>query len=173
MILPRTIITSVIRAAILPKMSGPDQSWVTAEASIWRYAYRFGLRVILLTCILNSMLECNLTIICGTVPTLKRFLKHVFPKLLGSSWSSDRKSSKTPALKPYPFRTIGGSYRNRYAQFGGSDGDLEMAVWEGDRGGTKGAGVSTVVMGPEDPKTEDDNSDRAIVMTKTVVVESS
>jgi len=154
-----TILTSVVRAAILPQMSGADQSWVTASASIW------------------SQLECNLLVICGTVPTLKKFFRHMLPKLMGSSHNSHPTSSNTPRVTP---RTTSGrnpyQRRNQYARFGaGEETEVEMSHWDPNEVTNPNKGVShTVVTGGDTTRinnSDDDSSEKGIMHTRSVIVE--
>lgn len=142
----RTIITSVIRAAILPQMAGADQSWITASASVW------------------SQLECNLLVICGTIPTLKKFFRHVAPKVLGST-----DNSKTGSTPNVPRTQLYNRSRNPYAQFGQDASELELTRWDQSEEVKVGAGVSTTITtGDPRPKSEDDSSEKAIMETRYV-----
>ncbi|KAF3765348.1 hypothetical protein M406DRAFT_16195, partial [Cryphonectria parasitica EP155] len=68
-----TVITSILRAVILPNlMQNPDNTWEIADAS------------------LLIVIESNLIIICGMLPTLRRFFHHVAPRLIGESTSGKK-----------------------------------------------------------------------------------
>ena len=141
-----TVATSVIRAAILPKMAGADQSWITASASVW------------------SQLECNLLVICGTIPTLNKFLRHVSPKGLRSTDKS--KSASTPNVPRTPLY-----HRpcNSYAQFGQGASELELTRWDETEEMRRGAGVSTTITtGSTRPASNDGSSDKAIMETRLI-----
>lgn len=67
----RTIVTSIMRAVVLPTLlTSTDPSWDVAYASML------------------VVVESNLIIICGTLPTLRKFVRHVAPKLIGEGSSS-------------------------------------------------------------------------------------
>lgn len=126
-------------------MAGADQSWITASASVW------------------SQLECNLLVICGTIPTLKKFFRHVAPRIFGST-----DESKTESTPNVPRTGLYNRSRNPYAQFGGDASELELTRWDKADDG-KGAGVSTTITtGDPRPKSEDDNSEKAIMETRYV-----
>ncbi|KAK7408448.1 hypothetical protein QQX98_009375 [Neonectria punicea] len=86
-----TLITSIVRLVLLlPSLSNPDQSWSLAEGCLW------------------VIIEANLLIMCGSLPTLRVFLRNVAPKVLGESnvsLSSEQKSG----TRSYGLRTFGGS----------------------------------------------------------------
>ncbi|KAL5894982.1 hypothetical protein ACKVWC_000202 [Pyricularia oryzae] len=80
-----TVITSVIRLQLLPTLlASTDISWDAGPANVW------------------SILEANLFIICGSMPTLNRFAKHFLPALMGSS------SNNTGQASDGPFRNCEG-----------------------------------------------------------------
>ncbi|KAL1792577.1 hypothetical protein ACET3X_009084 [Alternaria dauci] len=71
-----TMVTSVIRLVVLiPALTDMDQTWIIAVGSMW------------------IIIESNLFIICCCLPTVRRFLKHVAPRLIGESRSSENKDS--------------------------------------------------------------------------------
>ncbi|KAK8069943.1 hypothetical protein PG994_006559 [Apiospora phragmitis] len=78
-----TVVTSIIRTAILPGMlNSPDQSWAISFATMW------------------IIIEANLLVICGNMTTLRRFFRHVAPKFVGySSDGSKGPSGKGPSGK--------------------------------------------------------------------------
>lgn len=131
-------------------------------------------------CVLrNSQLECNLLVICGTVPTLKKFFRHMLPKLMGSA-DEVNEQADTPRVTPRTKANYGYNRRNPYAQF--DDGrhestELEMTRWDGaeghDQNGVKGGVSQTVVIGGQTRATasDDDNSEKGIVETRSVIVE--
>jgi hypothetical protein len=163
-------------------MSGADQSWVTASASIWRYVSEChdiresrGKRTDIGPS--SSQLECNLLVICGTVPTLKKFFRHMLPKLMGSSHNSHPTSSNTPRVTP---RTTSGrnpyQRRNQYARFGaGEETEVEMSHWDPNEVTNPNKGVShTVVTGGDTTRinnSDDDSSEKGIMHTRSVIVE--
>ncbi|TLD32550.1 hypothetical protein E2P81_ATG05526 [Venturia nashicola] len=63
-----TCITSAVRVALLPPMlTTKDASWDTVYPSLW------------------ILIEASLIIITGTLPSMRLFLRHVAPTLLGDS----------------------------------------------------------------------------------------
>ncbi|RYP52370.1 hypothetical protein DL768_002481 [Monosporascus sp. mg162] len=164
-----TVVTSVVRACILPGLfSDPDETWVTAPASFW------------------ALLELNLLIICGAMPTLRRFLNHVAPSLMRSSGHDSRSDPNTPRTRS--FGTSGKRRKQYYARFGSSREEDEVEFETLSRMGAKkhknGEGSTTVVIGAQTATVEtgvedsswnarfrgEDNSDKAIVTTKTVTI---
>ncbi|KAJ4007923.1 hypothetical protein NW766_009735 [Fusarium irregulare] len=65
-----TVATSIIRMVYLPALLGAlDIPWVAAPANVW------------------SITEANLFIVCGSMPTLRKFLKRHAPEWMGFSSS--------------------------------------------------------------------------------------
>ncbi|KAH6972576.1 hypothetical protein EDB80DRAFT_659567 [Ilyonectria destructans] len=90
-----TLITSIVRLVLLlPSLSNPDQSWSLAEGCLW------------------VIIEANLLIICGSLPTLRVFLRHVAPKILGES-NASLSSAQKSGSRNYGLRTFGGSNYSR------------------------------------------------------------
>lgn len=93
-----TVATSIVRMVYLPSLLGAmDIPWVAAPANVW------------------SFVEVNLFIICGSMPTLRKFLKRFIPKLFDSVGS--RPSQATPYLVSGSKLSRG--HRTGYSQFGG------------------------------------------------------
>ncbi|KAK5996634.1 hypothetical protein PT974_01971 [Cladobotryum mycophilum] len=87
-----TIVTSIVRVTILPQMlTSLDQTWVISWASVW------------------IIVEANLIIMCASLPTIRKFLKHVAPRLVGDSIASGsgNKGASGGSGNPPGFRTIG------------------------------------------------------------------
>ncbi|KAG9252520.1 uncharacterized protein F5Z01DRAFT_682666 [Emericellopsis atlantica] len=114
-----TVATSIVRMVYLPLLLGAtDIPWVAAPANVW------------------SFVEVNLFIICGSMPTLRKFLKRFIPKLFDSLGS--RPSQATPYLVSGSKLTRG--HRTGYSQFGG----YAMEDMPDGRGGFKeNAGSAT------------------------------
>ncbi|KAF6514527.1 hypothetical protein HZS61_005661 [Fusarium oxysporum f. sp. conglutinans] len=73
-----TVTTSIIRMIYLPSLLGAlDIPWIAAPANVW------------------SFVEVNLFIICGCMPTFRKFFKRFAPKWMGSS--SDAVCSEPPS----------------------------------------------------------------------------
>ncbi|RYP40583.1 hypothetical protein DL767_001583 [Monosporascus sp. MG133] len=144
-----------ILVLLVPLLSSPDQPWDTAPASLWVFV------------------EANLFIICGCMPTLRRFCRHVAPKFFGESQSKQSvehgpRSSGGRASS----RNIARKARNQYEKFSDSS---ELYAMSG-RGRSKNQGGMTVEIATGRGSGEDDRSDKAIVenaqivQTKTVTV---
>ncbi|TDZ22193.1 hypothetical protein Cob_v004740 [Colletotrichum orbiculare MAFF 240422] len=89
-----TVTTSVVRMVYLqPMLKSLDTPWVAAPANVW------------------SFVEVNLFIICGSLPTLRRFFRAIAPKLMGSSADDSR-------VKPAPHsHNSSRGLRSHYSQF--------------------------------------------------------
>ncbi|VUC33090.1 unnamed protein product [Clonostachys rosea] len=94
-----TIVTSIVRAVVLPvMMHSIDQSWEITNVSI---------------CII---IEANLFVMCAALPTLRKFFQHTTPKYILSSLygSSKSKSTNQGSSSQRPtLVTIGGGTDNK------------------------------------------------------------
>ncbi|KAF2715753.1 hypothetical protein K504DRAFT_511193 [Pleomassaria siparia CBS 279.74] len=106
-----TVITSGVRLVLLrPMLKNPDSSWVITYPGIW------------------SLVECSLVIVTGAMPTMRKFLRHVAPSLLGESSATDR-SHKSGSLGPSKrsnteLQTIGTKASRK--QYGRMEGDDDL-----------------------------------------------
>ncbi|KXH25986.1 integral membrane protein [Colletotrichum nymphaeae SA-01] len=158
-----TVVTSIVRVSLLPAMlTSMDQSWVISWASLW------------------IIVEANLVVICASLPTLRKFFRHVAPKIIGeSTYGKGTKTVGGTGSKPMSRMTIGGTNgtRNRaeYSQFD-RDNNGEAFVMA-SMGPNKPVTIATGHS--ESDPTEDDSSEKAImrgnniVQTKTITVEYS
>ncbi|KAK1622227.1 integral membrane protein [Colletotrichum phormii] len=157
-----TVVTSIVRVSLLPAMlTSMDQSWVISWASLW------------------IIVEANLVVICASLPTLRKFFRHVAPKIIGESTYGKGKTVGGTGSKPMSRMTIGGTNgtRNRaeYSQFD-RDNNGEAFVMA-SMGPNKPVTIATG--NSENDPTEDDSSEKAImrgnniVQTKTITVEYS
>ncbi|RYP59036.1 hypothetical protein DL769_008708 [Monosporascus sp. CRB-8-3] len=145
-----------ILVLLIPLLSSPDQPWDTAPASMWVFV------------------EANLFIICGSMPTLRRFCRHVAPRFFGDSQSG-------PSAEHGPSSSggrasnvnIARKARNQYEKFSDSS---ELYAMSG-RGRCKNQRGMTVQIATGRGSGDDDRSDKAIVentqivQTTTVTVE--
>ncbi|KAK1657062.1 integral membrane protein [Colletotrichum godetiae] len=150
-----TVATSVVRLTYLPPLLvSVDPSWDAAPANIWTFV------------------EANLFVICGSMPTLRKFFKHFAPKLMGSSTNpssyavggyrmSYAHQRSTNAMKS--------RQRKQYEQFRDEN---EMHTFHSDRKRTneEDPGFSSVVVAGG-RESADDMSDKAILQTKTVTIQ--
>ncbi|KAF5580720.1 uncharacterized protein FSUBG_13324 [Fusarium subglutinans] len=101
-----TLITSIVRLVLLlPSLSNPDQSWSLAEGCLWVYV------IYSLLCNpsdTDSIIEANLLIMCGSLPTLRVFLKNVAPRVLGDK-STRKGSEEQSGSANFGLHTFGGS----------------------------------------------------------------
>ncbi|CAH0050885.1 unnamed protein product [Clonostachys solani] len=144
-----TVITSVVRVALLPQMLGnPDGPWMVGVVSVW------------------TQVEGYLIIMCASLPTFRKFIRHVAPKLLGESRYGSK--TKTNENSHPPSRTLVPNSQSRrdrhqYSQFDPEEGHVT---------------TETFVMGPVSSKNKgkgrgpdqidgwaDSDSERAIVAT--------
>ncbi|KAI8287583.1 hypothetical protein K4K60_012340 [Colletotrichum sp. SAR11_57] len=115
-----------------------DQTWAISYASLW------------------IIVEANLLIICAALPTLRKFFRHVAPKIIGeSTYAKGSKKSVTGSTN-ISRMTIGGSNgrrnRNGHPQPNEDDGE----AFDMERGGEQAINLSN-----------------AIIQTRTVTVEVS
>ncbi|KAF5562457.1 monocarboxylate transporter 2 [Fusarium phyllophilum] len=102
-----TVTTSIIRMIYLPSLLGAlDIPWIAAPANVW------------------SFVEVNLFIICGCMPTFRKFFKRFAPKWMGSS--NDSGSSEPPSNDS--LHTVQRKKHTGYTQFD-TCGSLELATY--------------------------------------------
>lgn len=123
-----TLGAAVARLVILiPSLKNPDTTYVLAQGTLW------------------LIVEANLIIICGCLPTFRIFLNHVAPKILGESRSSsgsgpsDNKATGSIGMR-YALRTFGkGDPKPKRREFDTID-ELELgdnpygSQWEAEAG---------------------------------------
>ena len=130
-----TCVTSGVRLFLLfPMLKTIDQTWAIVTPGIW------------------ILIEANLVIITGALPTMRLFFRHVAPRLIGES--SMRSRSK-PGANGSTDRYTGGSKhleselktisskptRSRYNRMGDDEvsiGSEEIAGWKNDASSDKG-----------------------------------
>ncbi|KAF1952215.1 hypothetical protein CC80DRAFT_495554 [Byssothecium circinans] len=111
-----TVITSGVRLVLLlPMLKNPDRSWAITYPGIW------------------SLIESSLVVITGAMPTMRQFLRHIAPGVLGESTTSDR-SRETGyfAHRNTELQTISKkSTRRQYGRMDGDDDDSSLGVNDG------------------------------------------
>lgn len=175
-----TIMTSGIRLGLLPALlKATDVPWDAAPANVW------------------SFIEANLFVICGSMPTLRKFFKHFAPRLIGSYGNSTAAGYGDGPSGAYGGNGSSHAYAKRsqlsrpgeYSRFGGrrdeegneTEDDVELGVMSKNTVGGKRNTVDIVVSRVEkgtgrkgeetdEQRLQDDRSDRAILTTRTVVV---
>ncbi len=131
-----------------------------------------------------SFIESNLFVICGSMPTIRKFFKHFAPRLMGAS-SSDKSYANRYGPSGYAGGgfdsknvTIGGvatgprsrKLRSQYENF---DDDNEMEIFESaskdsDNGKNQSSTVTVDGSGAAQP---DNGSEKAILQTTTFTVQ--
>ncbi|KPM40576.1 hypothetical protein AK830_g6011 [Neonectria ditissima] len=113
----------------------------------------------------SFFIEANLFVICGSTPTLRKFFKHLMPRLMGSS--KDSRYAETYGQQHSGTLSRVRKQRSHYAQFPEDDA-TEMQRFSDE---AKADGNVTVhVSGNADPH-RDDHSERAILRTQSFTVQ--
>ncbi|KAL0938517.1 uncharacterized protein CTRU02_205127 [Colletotrichum truncatum] len=158
-----TVITSIIRVSLLPSMlNTTDETWTIAYVILW------------------VIIEANLFIMCAAFPTLRKFFRHIAPKVIGeSTYGKESKRGGTGSV-PISRLTIGTNAtrnRNEYSQF---DRDNSGETFVMSRVGPSKLSETSASSCENDATWNgDDSSEKAIirsntiVQTKTVTVEYS
>ncbi|CAG9941024.1 unnamed protein product [Clonostachys rosea f. rosea IK726] len=155
-----TIATSVVRLVYLPTLlQSTDPSWDAAPADIWTF------------------IEGNLFVICGSMPTLRKFFKHFVPRLLGSSYgsSSGYQYGAGGTSGQAQSRSVMTRLRNKhksYSQFpaDGESNEMQTLATNGGKNGERTVTISVADRTSGDQK-PDDHSEKAILQTKSFTVQ--
>ncbi|RTE83003.1 hypothetical protein BHE90_002435 [Fusarium euwallaceae] len=147
-----TVATSVTRLVYLPVvLASTDVSWDSAPANIWTF------------------IEANLFVICGSMPTLRKFFKHFMPRIVGSSGGSRYGTTSCGQHQQSNTLSRVRKGRSNYAQFP-EDNATELERFSDDDNKNGG----TVVVGNASTEgLRDDHSERAILQTQTFTVQYS
>ncbi|KAM9881126.1 hypothetical protein VDGL01_04752 [Verticillium dahliae] len=151
-----TVTTSCIRLVyLLPVLKTTDLTWEAAPANIW------------------SFLEANLFIICGSMPTLRKFFRHFAPRLMGGDSTSDPSYARKYAGQPRSADGLSRSrkQRNQYEAFD----DNEMQTFSSSNrdkdNNILGDTHVTVDAGSQSGVEPDNHSEKAILQTKSFTVQ--
>ena len=135
---------------------------------------------VVLTLTVSSIVEANLIIICASTPTLRKFFKHMAPKLIGESRYGSK--TRTNTNSKTPSRTFGPSSTSRsrrsrlkYSQFDVEEGEGSDTITLGPIMGRN----DLKIMGGQNLSDSDSErainpggtNSKAIVQTTTVTVE--
>ncbi|PKS12463.1 hypothetical protein jhhlp_000669, partial [Lomentospora prolificans] len=165
-----TVVTSIIRLALLPRLMNPtDPTWEIAYISLW------------------ILVEGNLLIMCAALPTFRKFLRHVAPRLIGESTygksrTSGHASGRTGTTGPighsrYAFGSRLASQsrdpNDGYARFKTNGEAFVMTNVEGGRVKTKGDSGKGVLWNDDDSEKAIVAGSRDIIQTTTIAVEYS
>ncbi|KAF4344335.1 integral membrane protein [Fusarium beomiforme] len=153
-----TVFTSIMRLiALIRSMGTEDQSWGGGPVLLWIFA------------------EANLSIICATLTTVKPFIKHISPRILGSSYGASKNGMSNPSAPPtIGAISAGGPRHNHYERF--DDGPmypLQTATKaEASRShDSKNGGSSVSATRPMSRGSQgDSDSEKAILQTRTTTV---
>lgn len=167
-----TCVTSGVRLVLLfPMLKTTDQTWAIVTPGIW------------------ILIEANLVIITGALPTMRLFFRHVAPRFIGES--SMRTRSHKPGASGYGASGYADDYaggskhleselktisskptRSRYNRMGDDEvsiGSDEVASWKNDAGSDKGI-ISLQPQGLNRKPSK--NGMGAIVKTQTTTITS-
>lgn len=165
-----TCVTSGVRLFLLfPMLKTIDQTWAIVTPGIW------------------ILVEANLVIITGALPTMRLFFRHVAPRFIGES--SMRSRSHKPGASGYNANGYGDGYaggskhleselktisskptRNRYSRMGDDEvsiGSDEISSWRNDASSDKG-----IVASQEPIRKPSTKHIGAIVKTQTTTITS-
>ncbi|KZL86818.1 integral membrane protein [Colletotrichum incanum] len=149
-----TVATSIVRLTYLPPLlTSLDPSWDAAPANIWTF------------------IEANLFVICGSMPTLRKFFKHFAPKIMGSSTNPSSYVHNNYRISAYANQrsnAMKSRQRKQYEQF---PEENEMHTFNSDRKREEDPGFTSVVVATGGRDSADDMSDKAILQTKTVTIQ--
>ncbi|KAM0817369.1 hypothetical protein AB5N19_03174 [Seiridium cardinale] len=146
-----TVATSIVRLVLLPPvLQSTDPSWDAAPADLWTFV------------------EANIFIVCGSIPTLRKFCKHFAPRLMGSSNATSKPSY---IADQYASRqTRARKQGNQYHPFP-DENEMRTFSSQRDATGDKATGISTAVV-DTGPRGETDNtSQEAILQTKSFTIQ--
>ncbi|EUC46563.1 hypothetical protein COCMIDRAFT_35794 [Bipolaris oryzae ATCC 44560] len=152
-----TMVTSIIRLVVLlPALTEPDQTWIIAVGCVW------------------IIVESNLLIICCSLPTLRRFFRHVAPRMIGeSSRGSSGKGSSGQNRMLHSWKSSKSGPKRQYDTLmntidGGDKGDDEIPLSGVKANESAQTRESKIQVGSRQCK--DSDSEEAILYERTVEV---
>ncbi|KDN71752.1 putative integral membrane protein [Colletotrichum sublineola] len=158
-----TVATSIVRLYYLPPvLKSTDVSWDSAPANIWTF------------------IEGNLFVICGSMPTLRKFFKHFAPKVMGTmsnsseyalnkyniSAHSNQRASTMKSLHSRQSRL-----RKDYEQFSDDSTEMPMLKLVPKKGGNGRFTSVVITSGEEESKENLGEKATWILQTKTITVQ--
>jgi hypothetical protein len=141
-----TILTSAVRLyVIITQIDLPDQAWGIGPAAYW------------------LLLEGHLALWCATLTSVRMFVKHVAPRVIGENSSRFKKSeSKKDQSRASPLVTFGSKPINRSRKYDRFDTEYAMeTIVDSSSHAEDENGVANASDG--DFIQQDDNSEKAIV----------
>ncbi|KAI0127579.1 hypothetical protein BJ170DRAFT_683413 [Xylariales sp. AK1849] len=146
-----TIATSIVRLVLLPPvLKSTDPSWDAAPADIWTFV------------------EANIFIICGSIPTLRKFFNHFAPKLM--SHSSDSTSKPSYIAEQYASRQSRARKQGNHYEPFPEDSEMQSFSAEHNTPSDKVSATSTAVVDVGTRRDADNGSQEAILQTKSYSV---
>ncbi|CAO2653666.1 Nn.00g030770.m01.CDS01 [Neocucurbitaria sp. VM-36] len=150
-----TMVTSIVRLVVLlPSLTNPDATWVIAEGSLW------------------IIVEANLFIICCCLPTLRRFFRHVAPRMIGESGGeSENKnlSSRNRGLRTWGSGGPKRQFDTLMNTVDGMEGDDYIPLSSTENKAGLNARESKIIAGSKGVKSDND-SEEAILYERTLQV---
>ncbi|KFY89662.1 hypothetical protein V500_05555 [Pseudogymnoascus sp. VKM F-4518 (FW-2643)] len=147
-----TVATSVVRLVYLPgTLKSSDISWDAAPANVWTFV------------------EGNLFVICGSIPTMRRFFSHFFPNIFGTSVSTSHDQSRS---HPHTDTAHSWSRKRNNKQYVQFPEAIDLQSFQGSAEQRKNAPpLSSTAVVTSDGDV-DSHSERAILQTKSYTVHS-
>lgn len=119
----------------------------------------------------SRFVEANLFVICGSMPTLRKFFKHFAPKLLGGSSSNPSYGASYAVQQGTTAQSRARMQRRQYEQFP-EDNELQAYPADDDDDGkskAQGFTANTIDIGAGEG--DDNHSEKAILQTKSFTIQ--
>jgi hypothetical protein len=108
------------------------------------------------------------------MPTLRKFFKHVAPRIMGSSTSRSRSNANSYAVNRSGHAAVLSRSRKHGNEYDHFDCDNEMQIFDSplrrEKGGSPDQGTTSVTVDAHSAA-EDSHSDKAILQTKSFTVQ--